>query len=355
MAGVTGREIRGLAFAKTGVNSWNVATSVTKGAYFDTDGGMKHDPVFIEDKAYGQTFLAAAEVGDINPPDLSWAGQARYEDHNHVLQACAMGSPAAVTLSNSAAGQVASWLHVIDLAPSIDGLAITAAQDRKLYTYELTSAKVYGFSETFGTGGVVNHTFKVLGSKTADNSTINTNSVVHSAAFPALNGRVQRHHGTFRMNAQAGGSLVAADAVIVEGFDFTFERPQDRSFGTQSDAVIEPADNDFPEASVALTFPRMNTVSANSLERGLRSGTTYKADMTYLGAFINSTDRYTKLYQFPYFELQNFETTPAGAQQVKPKAMFKLKKPTAAPTGMSGITNPFRLTRIMVNSVNAFA
>jgi hypothetical protein len=104
-----------------------------------------------------------------------------------------------------------------------------------------------------------------------------------------------------------------------------------------------------------VTFARMNTVTANSFRAAIRVGATYKCDWTYSGAFINSTDRYSKLYQFPYAELQAFETPTAGAAQVKPVLSFKAKKPASAPTGMTGVVNPFRLTRVMVNSVHAFA
>jgi hypothetical protein len=34
--------------------------------------------------------------------------------------------------------------------------------------------------------------------------------------------------------------------------------------------------------------------------------------------------------------------------------MFMLKKPSAAPTGMSGVTQPFRLREIRTNSIIAF-
>jgi hypothetical protein len=350
MAGVTGREMKGFAFAKFGTNSWGVAASVTKGAYFTTDGGMKYQPVFNEDRAWGQTFLGPSELGDIQPPDLSLPGQARYTDSHYILEALAMGSPAAVAISTSVAGQVTSWLHVMDLSPSTDGLGITLAQDRKLFTAELTSAKVYGFGETVGEGGIVNQTFKVLGSKTTITSSININSTVYGASYPALNGRISRKQGVIRMNAQGGGALGSSDVQQVETCEFTFERPQDRSFIYGQDYIIEPADNEFPEVMVTFGYPRMNTVSANSLETGLRAGTAYKADLTYTGAtYINSTDRYSKLYQFPYMELQDFEAPPAGAAQVKPKAMFKLKLPSAAPTGMTGVTNPFRISRVMVN------
>lgn len=356
MPGVTGREQKAVAFAKCGTNSWNVAASVTKGARFTSDGGMKYTPTFVEDRSFGETFLGPAEYGDIAAVDLSYEGQARYDDYNYILEALAMGSPATVAISTSASGQTTSWKHVMDLAPSIDGLCATFAIDRKLYVEEVPSAKIYGFSETYGEGGIVMQGFKALGSTVTDISSININSTVYGASYPALLGKVFRNQGVFRINAQSGGSLGASDAVVAESMEFTFTRPQDQSYGTSSSAIIEPADNEFPEVSLTVTFPRMNTVTANSLRTALRAGTAYKCDWTYTGlTYINSTDRFSKLYQAPYAELQDFETPTAGAAQVKPKAMFKLKKPSAAPTGMSGVTGPFRITRTMQNSVNAFA
>jgi hypothetical protein len=105
----------------------------------------------------------------------------RYEDFHYGLEALSMGSPAAVAIATSAAGQVTSWRHVIDLAPSIDGLAATFAMDRKLYTEELTTAKVFGFSETYGEGGILNQTFRLLGSKATNISSVNINSTVYGA------------------------------------------------------------------------------------------------------------------------------------------------------------------------------
>lgn len=358
MSGVTGREMKAIAFAKCGTNSWNVAASVTKGLRATSDGGMKYAPQFVEDKSFGETFLGPAEYGDVAAVDATFESQARYDDYNYVLEGLVMGSPSAVALSTSATGQTTSWKHVFDMAPSIDGLCATFAIDRKLYVEELTSAKVYGLSETFGDAGILMQSFKVLGGQVTDISSVNAaaNSTVYTASYPALLGKVYRNQGVFRINAQSGGALGASDAIVAETMEFTFTRPQDQSFGTSSAYLLEPADNEFPEISLTVTFPRMNTLSANSLRVALRAGTAHKLDWTYTGlTYINSTDRYGKLYQAPYAELQDFETATAGAAQVKPKAMWKLKKPTAAPTGMTGVTIPLRITRTMQNSVNAFA
>ena len=354
MAGRTGREFKGFAFSKFTTNSWGVAASVTKGTRFTSDGGLKRAPTFVEDRSFGETFLGPSSIGDNAPTDITLTGQARYEDHHYILEALCMGSPNAVTIATSASGQVTSWQHIIDLAPSIDGLGATFAMDRSNYVEEIPSAKIYGFGETYGEGGIIEESFKILGVAATHLSSINTSSTVYGANFPALGGKMFRKECTFRINAQGGGALGSTDAIPVEGIEFTFERPQDRTFASGSPEIIEPADNEFPVPSFTVQFPRMNTVTANSLRTAIQSFVTYKADVTYLGAFINSTDQYKKLYQFPYLELQDFQTPTAGAAQVKPRAMFVLKKPSAAPTGTIGVTNPFRITRIMTNSVVAF-
>jgi hypothetical protein len=353
MSGVTGRDVKGLAFAKFATNSWGVAASVTKGTYFQSDGGLKYEPERVNDDAFGQQFLSEGDFGNLSAQNLTWPGRARYESHEYVLEALAMGSPAAVTISTSAAGQVTSWQHVIDLAPSIDGLGITGAVDRGLFVDELTSAKVVGFMWDVGDSGVMDEKFKVLGTTATNISSININSTVAGAAFPALNDRVFMKQGTFRMNVQSGSGLAVGDKVDAEKIDWSFDRPQDAPHVFGQDYIYEPGDNGFPMIKFTVSYPRMNSVTANSLRTALQVDQTFKADMTYLGAFINSTDKYKILFQFPCVEIDSWEAPLAGPNQVKPKASFTCKKAATSPTGMAFV-NPFRLTRIMTNSVVAF-
>jgi hypothetical protein len=352
MSGVTGRQAD-VAFAKFGTNSWGVAASVTKGIYFQSDGGLQLEPDIIEDDAIGQNFIETAEVGNIKPPSPTFSAVGRYDDHTYILEALAMGSPAAVTMSTSASGQVTSWRHQYDLADVIDGLGATFAFEKILYVEELTSAKIHGWTDEDGEGGLMRETFQITGAKTTNISSININSTVAGANYPSLGNRVMKKHGIFRMNKFSAGSLVAADAVKAEKISFTFERPQDAPHVFGQDYVDEPADNGFPSFSFEVTYPRMNTVSSNSLYAGLRDSTAFKADWIFSGALINSTDSYTKQYQFPYVQLDKFEAPLVGANQVKPKAMFKARQATSSPSGMAFV-RPFRLVRIMTNSTVAF-
>jgi hypothetical protein len=356
MAGQTGRTFK-MAFAKFGANSWGVAASVTKGVYFESDAGLQLKVAQITDNAFGQTDLGPASPGLVEAPDITYKGRSRYEDNTYILDALAMGSPAAVTISTSASGQTTSWLHVMDLAPSIDGLGATFAIDKNLYVDELTSAKIYGFEETQDDNGSMDVSYKVLGSKPTPISSVNIAATVTGATYPALTNRLTQIQGVFRMNAQSGGSLGAGDTQRLESVKFSFERPQDAPHVYGQSYVDEPADNGFPTYMIEVTYPRMNTVSANSLYTALANGTDFKADWTFTsGVFINSTDAWSKKYQFPHIQLMEdgFSAPTNGAQQVKPVAKFACRLPASAPTGMTGVTKPFRLTRVMQNSVAAF-
>lgn len=354
MPGQTGRSFK-MAFAKFGTNSWGVAASVTSGIYFEGDAGWQLKPSMITDNAFNQPFLGTADPGMVEAPTLSLVGRDRYDDKQYIWEALAMGSPTAVAISTSAAGQTTSWSHVFDMADSIDGLGLTLAIDKNLFVDELTSAKVHGYECTQADNGAMNMTYRVTATKPTNISSVNINSTLAGATYPALSNRVLQQQGVFRMNLHTAGALAAGDAVKAESIKLTFNRPQDVPHIYGQDFVDEPADNDWPEFTLEVQYPRMNTPSANSLYNGLRSGTAYKADWTFLGAFINSTDQYKKLYQFPFMQFMDdgWVAATAGANEVKPTAKFRLGIATTSPTGMAFI-RPIRLTRIMTQSVVAF-
>ncbi len=353
MAGVTGRDVK-MAFAKTGLNSWGIAASVTKGVYFASTAGMALAPQRVNDEAFGQGFLGRGDLGDVTAPDLTFLGRSRYDDHTYILDALAMGSPAAVTVSNSAVGQTPSFQHIIDLATNADGLAVTIATDKTTYVDELTSAKVYGMSEKVGTGGVMDKGYKVLGSKPTNISSVNITATVAGANFPSLANRVFRKQGTFRLNLNSGSSLSSGDVQQVESVEFEMDRPQDAPHVFGQDYVIAPADNGFPTFKITVKWPRMLATNASSLYAFLRNDTLLKADVTYLGTYINSTDQYKRLYQFPALEIDSWNGADVtGAQQVKPEATFMAKLAATSPSGMPFI-NPVRLTLTSTTSIVAF-
>lgn len=354
---VTGRNSRA-GFSVFGANSWNVAASVTKALHVTGDAGLTLQPQFSENETLNQGFYRNASVGDITAPDITLQQDARFEDFAYILEALAMGSPATPTVVSSTGGN--AYSHVIDLAPAVDGRGLTFAVEYggsqfTAFIQELTSAKVYGFSETVGNAGVISQSFRLLGTKPTITSSINFNSTLASMAVPGFGTKIFRKHGVMRLNAQSGGSLASTDAVTIEQAEFGFTRVNDAPFVFGQDVITYPADAGFPTVRLALTYPRMTTASANSMYRAMEIAGAWKGDLTYTGGFANSATAYSKLYQFPYLEPQGMTLGLAGAGQVKPVVTFMAKEVAAAPTGMAGVTRPFRLTRVMANSLAAFS
>ncbi len=352
--GVTGRQ-GNVAFAKYTTNSWGIATSVNRGVYFTSLGGMKLQPARVNDNAFGQAFLGRGDLCNVAAPNLTLTGRSRYNDHGYILDALAMGSPNAVTISTSASGQTTSWLHVVDLAPTIEGLGVTLAADKVLYVDELPSAIVYGFSEQLGDGGgSIDRSYKFLGSKPNNTSTTNTRSTVNGASFPSLSNRIMQAHGVFRLNVQGSSSLSSSDAQTVETVEVTFERAQDGPPVYGQDYIGPPADNAFPTITVKVKWPRMLATNAQSLYAALSANTIWKADLTYSGALINSTDTFQRKYQWPALELDDTNGFDFdGPKQIKPTATFTAKLAISSPSGMAFV-NPMRLSLIQQNSLIAF-
>jgi hypothetical protein len=359
--GVTGREVS-LAFGMVGANSWGVTTSVTRRAYFDADAGLTTIPTYVDDTAFGQAFVGPADVGDFQPADLTLSGQDYYDHYLYMLEAAAMGSPAAVTAvsSQGAATSLVAYQHVIDLAPNTDGRGIVVASDKVLFVEELSNAKVAGFSWSLGTGGVVQKSYRLMGAKSTNSSTINTRSTVAGSALnPTLTNRVFRQQGTVRLNAQAGAALAAADALAdVTAATFEFQRPMTPAMVFGQNYTAEPLNDGFPSVRVTLQFRQASTTSTNSFYALAQSGAPLKGEITFSGSisgnnYINSATPRGEKYEFPYLEVVEHTIAASGAGQLTPTVTFVAKKASANPTGMA-VSAPFRLTRWTTQSLVAF-
>lgn len=354
--GVTGREAT-MAFGILTQNSWGVATSVTRRCYFESDAGMTSRPTYVDDTSFGQTYTGPADVGDFEPIDVTMTGQSYYDQWDHWLEALAMGSPAVSAYgSQGAAGSLTSYQHIIQLAANTDGRAATVASDKKLFVEEITSAKCYGFTLGVGQGGVITKGFKFMGGKSINSSTINTRSaVVASATAPAISNRIFRNQGVVRINLQSAGALGAGDALAdVTDFTFDFTRPLEPAQVFNQNYTAEPLNSGFVTVEMTLGFRQATTVSTNSFYALCQAGTALKGDVTFTGAYINSSDARKYILEFPHLEPQGpFEFTVAGAEQAKPRMRFVAKLASTSPTSMA-IVNPFRLTRMSVCSTAAF-
>jgi hypothetical protein len=351
MAGVTGREARA-AYAQS--STWGVPASVTKEIFLTSTAGLQAEPALVDDENFNQDFIGQAEVGDEAPRNQDLEMQLRYEDLD-VWLAAAMGSPAAPTVVSSlAANSLIAYRHVVTLAPEITDF-LTLAIDigsPSHFVHEVTTLKVRGYTIRVGDNGVMRVAFPVTGNKAVYDSTVNTNSTVAGAAAASVGNRVFRKSDTFRMNVQSAGALAAGDAISeAREIEVGYMRPVadgDHVFG--QDYILEPDDDGFAEFPIRVTYARMNTVTANSLVVGLKAARSFKADLDFLGPYINSTTQRELKWEWPNLQLHGTpDLAVTGHNQVRPQAEFRAKLAVSSPTGM-GFVNPFQLTIVNMNS-----
>lgn len=353
--GVTGRKTR---FGWARSNTWGTAASVTRQVLLSNSEGIDSAPTLVFDEAFSQDFIGVGEVGDRNPPTPELQAVMRYEQLDSFL-AMACGSVAApAVVSSTAANSLVAYRHVIDLAPELTHYA-TLAADLSQYVAEIPSAKIRGFTLSFGDNGRLNVSFPTVGNRTVYDSAVNTRSTVWGAAQALPQHMVQRGQGRVRINLQSAGSLTASNVIgDMKDFTFTYARPlaqDDHVIG--SDSIIEPDDDGLLEATMAVNYPRMHTLSSNSMVVAANNGDVFKMDIFFQGAFINSTTRRSLLIEMPAVQIDgaSLKAAVTGHQQIRPSLTFLPKRAASAPTGMTGITAPFRVTVVNANSANLLA
>jgi hypothetical protein len=279
----------------------------------------------------------------------------RYDGAAPIWMAAAMGSAAApYVVSSVAASSLVVYAHAITMALDLSKFfTIAAAYGDPVpnFIMEVPSAKPRGFSLRVGDNGKMQLSLPVVGSKTMYTSAVNTNSTIAAATVDALANRVFRKQGTFRMNLQSAGSLVAADAQNVREVNITYARPvADGDHVFSQDYIIEPDDDGFAEVTAELVFARMTSANANSLVVCHPGGTHLKADFTFTGAAINSMHSYQFAFYLPALQITEWKAPVTGHNLVRPTATVALRQATTAPTGMAGITQPIRITIWNMNS-----
>lgn len=354
--GIVGRQVKS-AYARS--SSWGVAASVTQQILLlDTDG-FDSQVERVDDEAFTQDFIGVGEAGDHRPLTPRWKMDLRFEQAAPTLIAASMGSAAAPSVVSSAgAASLVAYSHVITMAPALSHFFTLANAFSTMYVQEVQTSRIGGFVLSVGNQGRWRIEFKTVGNKTVYNSTTNTASTVNGAAAASLSNRAFRKNTRFRLNMQSAGALGPTDeSNIVREFTLDTDRPLAQDHVCNSDSIIEADDDGFFVGELTVMFARMTSASANSLARGLASMVTLKGDAFMVGDYINSTTQRSLLIEWPALQMQadGFKAVTTGHGQVRPEVKFSLQAASAAPTGMSGLTAPMRVTIVNGGSANLLA
>lgn len=355
--GVDARQTKcGINIATSG--SWGTGTAnatavgAGDGFYVMDDLGVQLVVNQTQDMSAGQSFIGSVQtattqaINGVVPMFLS------YNDAwMNVLWALTLGTGGT---SPTQVGTTTAYTNTFEPATNKTGRYATIVRDKVQQISEVPGAKFTGFEISFGEAGRAEIRWSFIGDTEKWDSSVNTSTQVSALTFPTLGLRAHFDDLVIRMNSQSGGSLGGSDAVKVTSARVRFNQPLDIKFVGGQVSIIEPEEDGHPSFEVELEFARFDSVS-DDFFAAHRDGTNYKMDWTFTGPTL-ATTAYGLLFQFPNLRVMNYAApVPGAASQIAPRASFMALSTTAAPTGMSGVTKPIRVTTTGVSTTNPFA
>jgi len=352
MAGVSGSELK---FAAKKASAWG--TAVACGAadgFLSLATGIKRDAEVLSDDSLGQYFIAGATPGAVKV-EGAIPRYLRY-DGDDLFLALFMGT-AGVPSVNS--GYASAYDYVYDWAVNTDGLFATFCKHMKNYIAEVASLKITGFTIKGETGKPLQISYDAIGNDVITTSVTNTTTTFGNVTIAETGNRLNFGQGVFRMNDASGIALGSSHVIAPSSFELTVKRKLTGVYGAYKtafagnaqDVIDEPTNDGQPEITLKLEFPRHSAVTR--LDE-LGNDTRKKCDIVFTGALIGGTANKTFRLQFPHLMMKSVDVADASGI-IKEPVEYLVLPATAAPTGMTGITNPFRISGTNSRSTNPLA
>jgi hypothetical protein len=274
-------------------------------------------------------------------------GLLRYTGLEHAI-AMAMGTAGAPTTVDTSARQ-----HVFQLASNLDGLFDTIAVFKapSLAVWEYPSVKYGGFTVTMTADGLTEITFNLVASSCKPISG-QTNTTLASVTYRSKVLNVFGTHIKFRANAASGGALSDSDRFYPNRIVFTYNRSIDGDFVFDGSGIqTEPSYTDAPTCTLAIDFPVYgagNTQANNTFMSNAFSEIPMKMDITITSPVLAgaATAFYSHLIEAPNCVIGTVDMPVNGPGKIPQTVQMAMIQRAAAPTGMTGLTLPFRWTTV---------
>lgn len=341
---MTGKN-QALAIKKCGVGAggvWGtaVAAGATDGIQF-LSGQAKRDASVVVDESRGRAFPIDGTAGPVKS-EQTFKYNLRYAGFE-LLAAMLMGTAGAPTIQ----GVGPAYLHTFKWNTDPFGYMVTIVKNMVTYIEEIPTAKIVGITISGEVGpNPLTIEVETIGINKEVASSINTLATYANVTLPTDADRnpVMFSHLVFRMNSQSGIALAAGDRVYPSKFVLSIKRKLKgeytgayRTTGTSpQDLIDEPSNDGFPDMKLILTFPK-HTGTANMVD--VANDARKKLDITATGSLLNATFYYTHLWQLPHLQMLNANPTDDDGR-IKEPLEFNILGCVAAPTGMTGITDP---------------
>lgn len=347
---------------KIGINvatsgSWGtgtaVATAVGAGDGFRVrdDLGVQLQQQYSYDDSAGQSFIGSVQAGNTDAVKVSLPLYLDYNDtFMNPLWAMAFGTGGT---SPSQVGTTTAYTNTFEPATSRTGQYVTIVRDKVQYISEVPGAKCTGFELTFGEMGRAEITFQYTGDVEKSDSVINTATQVSALTFSTQGRRAFMRQAVLRLGAQSGGAFDSTNVIKYSSLTLRFAETEDEIFVGGQATLIEPEITDHVMIELEVAMPRFDSAT-DDFFAAHRDVSAYKGDLTLTGPTIAGSN-YTLLFQFPNLAVpSNASPVPGGGGNVVVNTRFRAMSTTTAPTGMSGVLVPLRLTTTGSATANPF-
>lgn len=312
------------------------AILASRKSHFDRAGCQNYTVTATADLTYGQPWLAwlASTMGTESTPTETTGGQADY-------------------------------LRNLDLADSTYGSAkvifslgwtIEDATGAKVIV--LPSVKWNQFSFTADANGVGTVTFSGVCDRPVISGATTTYANLVALSNPtgyeaAVLGGTNSY---FRMNAQGGAGLTSGENKTIETYTIEINRPirpQHALQGASSAYILEPKEIDRIDGFVTVRLSEINASSTDILSLW-RNKTAQKAELFFDGTQIGTGVNRSFKFQMPSLEatpeFPAGHDVPNNNSLMTPTMRFRMLKASAAPTGMTSVTNLLRIAVVDTRS-----
>lgn len=331
------------------------AVGAGDGHYVFDDIGTVLNVQRSDDTSAGQTtgFIGSVQTATTEAINSAIPMFLHYHDtFQNVLWglACGTGGTSPTQIGTSTA-----YTNTFEPATNRTGSYATIVRDKGQFIEEVPGAKFTGFEISFGDLGRAEIRWNIIGDTLKSNSAINTSTQVGALTFPTQGLRAFMDDCVLRINTSGGGALDTVDAFAFSNLRIRYAQPMDIIFVGGQVTIIEPEDNDFPTMELEVEYPRFDN-QTDDFFAWHRDNTFLKLDVTFTGAAIDATSNYGIKFQLPFVDVRqaNFPAG-GGASTVAVRSTLRAYATTTAPTGMTGITKPFRIVTTGVSTANPFA
>jgi len=330
-----------LVYALKKATVWNTAVAAVAGDGFK-GLPMTADPSdeLVVDDSLGQSFATDATPGQTSL-DVTVPAYARYNDEVLLSMLAAVFGTAGVPATH-AAGTL-SKDHTLKIAKKTDGLFFTlAALLGTGFVDEVPSWKLAKMVVTWETGKPVQFAFSGPGIDLVVDSTVNTTTTFASVTILETANRAYMAQTEFRMNDQSGIALDATTKITPSKATLTLERKLTGVYGAYvaagagRDLIDEPTNDGPITASLDLTFPRL---ASNAGRLDIKSNTPKKCEIICTGPIIEGAIPYLIKFQMPHLKPKDDKHTHKQGILDNTRS-YEVMGATAAPTGMTGNTDP---------------